>query len=79
MGSRPMSNYHDDYSGVSERKLLVNDVHISATPAIELDDSNGNNDIAKIRDPYNSQRSYNAYDEYQDLETLDEHDQEDEK
>jgi len=78
MGSRPMSSYPEDYAGVSERKLSVNDDHISATHAIELDDSNRNNDIAKIRDPYNSQRSYNAYDEYQDLETLDEHDQEDE-
>jgi len=78
MGSRPMSSYPDDYSGVSERELLpINDD--DETQATAINDYNKNNDLEKIRDPYNSQRSCNEYDECQDLETLDEHDQEDEK
>eukprot|EP00102_Acyrthosiphon_pisum_P020917 XP_016658127.1 PREDICTED: uncharacterized protein LOC100571197 [Acyrthosiphon pisum] len=77
MGTRPMSSYPEDYSGVSERELSINDDDESNN-ATEFDGSNRNNDQEKIRDPY-SQRAYNEYDEYQDLETLDEHDQEDDE
>jgi len=70
-----MSSYPEDYSGVSERELSINDDDESIN-ATEFDGSNRNNDREKISDPY-SQRAYNEYDEYQDLETLDEHDQED--
>jgi len=72
-----MSSYPEDYSGVSERELSINDDDES-TNATEFDGSNSNNYQEKIRDPH-SQRAYNEYDEYQDLETLDEHDQEDDE
>jgi len=71
MGQRPMSSFSEDYSGVSEKELSVDNDDENETHAIEIYGFNRNND--KTKDPCKSE-----CDEYQDLETVDEQDQEDE-
>ncbi|CAH1731486.1 unnamed protein product [Aphis gossypii] len=78
MGQRPMSSFSEDYSGVSEKEISVDNDDENETHAIEFYGFNRNNDQAKTKDPYKSQRLYSEYDENQDLETVDEQDHEDE-
>lgn len=70
-----MSSFSEDYSGVSEKELSVDNDDENETHAIEFYGINRNNDQAKIN---KSQRLYSECDEYQDLETVDEQDHEDE-
>lgn len=73
-----MSSFSEDYSGVSEKEISVDNDDENETHAIEFYSFNRNNDKAKTKDPYKNQRLYSECDENQDLETVDEQDHEDE-